>query len=55
MNFYNNFKDHFTVYFPGVLVAILIAISAEFLSNNYEVPAMLMALLLGMIFYFLGE
>lgn len=55
MNFYNNFKDRFTVYFPGVLVAILIAISAEFLSNNYEVPAMLMALLLGMIFYFLGE
>ena len=52
---YNKFKDRFAIYFPGVLVAILIAISAEFLSNNYEVPAMLMALLLGMIFYFLGE
>ena len=50
-----NFKKRFEEYFPGILVAILIAISAEFLSNNYEVPAMLMALLLGMIFYFLGE
>ena len=55
MIFYNNFLKRFETYFPGVLVAILIAISAEFLSNNYEVPAMLMALLIGMIFYFLGE
>ena len=55
MSFYNNFKIYFATYYSGVLVAILIAISAEFLSNNYDVPAMLMALLLGMVFYFLGE
>ena len=55
MSFYNNFKHRFITYYPGVLVAILIAISAEFLSNNYDVPAMLMALLIGMVFYFLGE
>jgi len=55
LSFYNNFKHRFITYYPGVLVAILIAISAEFLSNNYDVPAMLMALLIGMVFYFLGE
>ena len=36
-------------------MAILIAISAKFLSNNYEVPAMLMAILIGMSLNFLSE
>ena len=35
---------------PGIIVAILIAIAAKFLANNYQVPAMLMAILIGMSF-----
>ena len=32
---------------PGVLVAAVVGIAAQFLSENYGAPAMLMALLLG--------
>ena len=39
--------------FPGVLVSILVGISAKFLSNNYGGPTILFALLLGMILHFL--
>ena len=51
INFENSFKD----LAPGILVATLIAIAAQFLSNNYQVPSMLMALLIGMALHFLGE
>ena len=54
-NFYKNIKNKFILLFPGFLVASLIALAAQFLSNNYQVPAMLMALLLGMAVHFLGE
>lgn len=41
--------------FPGFLIALLVAIAAQFLSNHYGAPAMLMALLLGIALHFLGE
>ncbi|MEO1102878.1 MAG: putative sulfate exporter family transporter [Pseudomonadota bacterium] len=40
---------------PGLLVALVVAIAAQFLSEHYGAPAMLMALLIGMAFPFLGE
>ena len=40
---------------PGIIVAILIAIAAKFLANNYQVPSMLMAILIGMSLNFLSE
>lgn len=40
---------------PGILVSAIVAIAAQFLSEHYQVPAMLMALLLGMAFHFLAE
>ena len=36
-------------------MAVLIAVASKFLSNNYEVPAMLMAILIGMSLNFLSE
>ena len=41
--------------FPGVVVAILVAVSAQFLAEHYATPAMLMALLLGIAVSFLSE
>ena len=52
---FKNFENSFRELAPGILVAILIAIAAQFLSNNYQVPAMLMALLIGLALHFLGE
>jgi uncharacterized integral membrane protein (TIGR00698 family) len=40
---------------PGVLVSTVLAITAQFLSEHYGAPAMLMALLLGIAFHFLAE
>ena len=42
-------------YFPGVLVSLILAIAATFLSEHYGGPVMLFALLLGMAFYFLSQ
>src|SRR5271156_4199525 len=42
-------------YFPGVLVSLIIAVAATFLSEHYGGPVMLLALLLGMAFYFLSQ
>ncbi|MDD9745171.1 putative sulfate exporter family transporter, partial [Marinovum sp. PR37] len=39
----------------GFLVAAVIAAAAQFLSDHYGAPAMLMALLLGIAFHFLAE
>ena len=41
--------------FPGVVIAVIVAISAAFLSDHYGGPAMLMALLLGIAVSFLSE
>ncbi len=40
---------------PGFLVALIVAVAAQFLSEHYGAPAMLMALLLGIAFHFLAE
>lgn len=48
-------KNRAQVLFPGVLVAILVAVSAQFLAEHYATPAMLMALLLGIAVSFLSE
>lgn len=40
---------------PGLLIAAFVALAAQFLSEHYGVPAMLMALLLGMTVTFLSE
>jgi uncharacterized integral membrane protein (TIGR00698 family) len=40
---------------PGFLVSTVIAVAAQFLSDHYGAPAMLMALLLGIAFHFLAE
>jgi uncharacterized integral membrane protein (TIGR00698 family) len=40
---------------PGVLAAAVTALAASFLSEHYGGPALLLALLLGMALYFVGE
>ena len=40
---------------PGFLISLVIAVTAQFLSEHYGAPAMLMALLLGIAFHFLAE
>lgn len=40
---------------PGVLMAAVVAITAQFLAEHYATPAMLLALLLGIALGFLGE
>jgi len=39
----------------GFLTALIVAVTAQFLAEHYAVPAMLMALLLGIAFHFLAE
>ena len=39
----------------GFMVALVLAVAAQFLADHYGTPAMLMALLLGMAFNFLAE
>lgn len=41
--------------FPGVAVALLVAVAAQFLSEHYGAPAMLMALLMGLALNFLAD
>lgn len=41
--------------FPGFAVAMLVAVTAQFLSEHYGAPAMLMALVLGLALNFLAE
>ncbi|HEX5380178.1 MAG TPA: putative sulfate exporter family transporter [Phenylobacterium sp.] len=43
------------VVYPGVLVALTIALAATWLSQHYGAPVMLFGLLLGMAFHFLHE
>lgn len=40
---------------PGLIVCAVVALSAQFLSEHYGAPAMLMALLLGIALHFLSE
>ncbi|RMC36655.1 YeiH family protein [Paracoccus alkanivorans] len=48
-------SDCFKRLFPGLAVSVLIAVTAQFLSEHYGAPAMLMALLLGLALNFLAE
>ena len=41
--------------FPGILIAGLIALAAQFISDHYGAPAMLMALLFGISLNFLSN
>lgn len=41
--------------FPGVVVTVIVAVTAQFLADHYATPAMLLALLLGIAVSFLGE
>lgn len=41
--------------FPGIATVALVAVSAQFLSEHYGAPAMLMALLLGLALNFLAD
>jgi len=47
--------DKSKVLFPGVVVAAMTAITAQWLAEHYATPAMLLALLLGIALSFLGE
>jgi len=40
---------------PGLGVAVMVALAAQFVSDHYGVPVMLMALLFGMVLNFLGD
>ena len=53
--FRNWFEERGRVLFPGVVMSILVAVAAQFLSEHYATPAMLLALLLGIAVSFLGE
>ncbi|MCJ8323021.1 MAG: YeiH family putative sulfate export transporter [Rhizobiales bacterium] len=48
-------KENVKKLFPGLLVAVLVAITAQFIADHYGAPAMLMALLLGIALHFLSE
>lgn len=48
-------KDRAHALFPGIVIAGLVAIAAQFLNEHYGAPAMLMAILLGMPLNFLSE
>src|SRR6056297_3966900 len=46
---------HLKAYFPGVMIAVLVALAAQFVAEHYGAPAMLMALLVGIALNFLSE
>jgi uncharacterized integral membrane protein (TIGR00698 family) len=48
-------RDFLRLNGQGFLIAVVVAMAAQFLSEHYGVPAMLMALLLGIALHFLSE
>lgn len=48
-------KTRLALHIPGLIACVTVAIAAQFLSEHYGVPAMLMALLLGFGFHFLSQ
>ena len=48
-------KNRLYSVFPGVIVSMIVATTAQFLADHYSTPVMLLALLLGMAVSFLGE
>lgn len=53
--FIENAKNKISTLFPGIIVSVLVAMTAKFLSEHYATPAMLLALLLGIAVGFLGQ
>jgi uncharacterized integral membrane protein (TIGR00698 family) len=49
------FINLFQTYARGLMVVIIVAATAQFLSEHYGAPAMLMALLIGMALHFLSK
>lgn len=49
-----SYRDKAALYFPGVLVSLIVALSAQFVADHYGAPAMLMALLFGISLNFLS-
>ncbi|WP_193140829.1 MULTISPECIES: YeiH family protein [unclassified Meridianimarinicoccus] len=54
-DFFGRFPAFFSKNGPGFAVSVVVAAAAQFLSDHYGAPAMLMALLLGIAFHFLAE
>lgn len=52
---FERLKSWLTAVAPGFAVSAVLAIAAQFMSEHYGAPAMLMALLLGIAFHFLAE
>lgn len=52
---FRSLPSGFSSYWPGFAVTAAVAVAAQFLSDHYGAPAMLMALLLGIAFHFLSE
>lgn len=50
-----NLKEYAGVIGPGLLLTVLVAMAAQFVSDHYGAPVMLMAILLGMPLQFLSE
>ena len=48
-------RSELRTYFPGFAVSVLVAVTAQFLSDHYGAPAMLLALLMGLALNFLAE
>lgn len=49
-----SFRAQAAILFPGVLVSLIVALSAQFVADHYGAPAMLMALLFGISLNFLS-
>ena len=47
--------EHVKALFPGLLIVFVIVLAAQFVSDHYGAPAMLMALLFGIALHFLSE
>ena len=48
-------KTRWSTYSSGIMLAVVIAAAASFLSEHYGAPVMLFALLIGMAFHFLSQ
>ena len=55
MNIFSTRLSDTSLLFPGFLISALIALAAQFISDHYGAPAMLMALLFGIALNFLSD
>jgi uncharacterized integral membrane protein (TIGR00698 family) len=55
MHYFRTFVNSARTSFPGLIIVLVIALSAMYLAELYGAPVMLFALLLGMALNFLGE